>query len=769
MSVDILFQKSPSIAIDGKNTVAGRVNNDHLIWFDSVLAEGQKLPQVNHIFVEGHFPVLYPVRKVKSSGQYMNWKHDSVFWKTMRKNKVDIYFTGEVHLTTVIKDTNSNLIQIASRGNYFSNFLSVDVSDEAVDIISHNEIGDKEIKYNYSYEVNGRLLLNKANKKTTFISFGDLAFLNTLLPMIHFDFEHIVPLQSRQVLGLGDIDGVVNKPIVDAVPVNGIICKYSIPNLGEFGQNYDAQAANIELEDGVHGNAGKFSSTSRAALWGMGPHTGGDIISYALWFKTISPGTLILISYEAIWNKPNVLNLRLRNGVIELCYSQNQKLYSKNDRTGKNLNDGIWHHIAMSMPHKDCFLSEVLVYVDGNQIETTLAGVDQPVDYPNGGVLAIGGFGYGGSKAKHDLFIRDVFRKGDPFLGMIDDVIIWARTLSSIEIEEIVNRGHSEVPSAFPSTEPSSNPTMIPSQSPSVTHSDIPSTSPSTKPSFFPSFTPTTSTPTTSNPTTSSPTTSKPTHSPSYIPSLFPSFTPSTSSPTTSTPTTSNPTTSSPTTSNPTLSPTHIPSFAPSTSSPTTSSPTTSNPSTSSPTTSNPTLSSTHIPSLLPSFAPSTSSPTSSSPTTLNPTTSSPTTSNPTLSLTHIPSLFPSFAPSTSSPTKSNPTTSSPTTSNPTHSPTHIPTSRPIFKPTTSSPTILNPTPIPTLSPASSPAPITILTPASNPITSSPTISSPTPIPTLIPTSNPATSSPTTSRPTISSPSIHNATTIGPSHTSTKN
>ena len=97
VTIDVLHQQSPLLRLGEDGSVAGHVTGDHLKWFDSILQAGQKNTQVKHIIVQGHFPVLYPVRKVKSSGIYM--KKDgtnSKFWETMRRRGVDIYFAGEV-------------------------------------------------------------------------------------------------------------------------------------------------------------------------------------------------------------------------------------------------------------------------------------------------------------------------------------------------------------------------------------------------------------------------------------------------------------------------------------------------------------------------------------------------------------------------------------------------------------------------------------------------------------------------------------------------
>jgi len=98
VTVDPFYQESPFVIIAPSGTVAMKITGDQLDWLDSVLGEARKLPEIKHIFVQGHTPVLHPVRKNKSSGQLLEDEERSEFWKTMRKHNVDIYFAGEVSL-----------------------------------------------------------------------------------------------------------------------------------------------------------------------------------------------------------------------------------------------------------------------------------------------------------------------------------------------------------------------------------------------------------------------------------------------------------------------------------------------------------------------------------------------------------------------------------------------------------------------------------------------------------------------------------------------
>ena len=54
--------------------------------------------------------ILNPVRKVRSSAMFFDRAENSPFWKLMVEHRVDIYFAGEVHADTVLKDKTSDLL-----------------------------------------------------------------------------------------------------------------------------------------------------------------------------------------------------------------------------------------------------------------------------------------------------------------------------------------------------------------------------------------------------------------------------------------------------------------------------------------------------------------------------------------------------------------------------------------------------------------------------------------------------------------------------------
>ena len=112
VTVDPFYQESPFEKISKAGTVAMRITGEQLEWLDLVLEEGRKLPEVKHVFVQAHVPVLHPVKKSRSSGQMMEGEERSEFWKTLQRHEVDIYFTGEVR--SLLMDLDKPLVCNAS-------------------------------------------------------------------------------------------------------------------------------------------------------------------------------------------------------------------------------------------------------------------------------------------------------------------------------------------------------------------------------------------------------------------------------------------------------------------------------------------------------------------------------------------------------------------------------------------------------------------------------------------------------------------------------
>ncbi len=126
------------------------------------------------------------------------------------------------------------------------------------------------------------------------------------------------------------------------------------------------------------------------------------------------------------------MNLNLNDGEPELLMADNARLIAK----GQKLNDGKWHHIAVSMPKKDCKLSEVQFYVDGQGVESDVVGQDKRISISMANKVTIGGLGHGNGKAPFSKLIH-VELGIKPYVGSLDEISVWSRALTAAEVAEL--------------------------------------------------------------------------------------------------------------------------------------------------------------------------------------------------------------------------------------------------------------------------------------------------------------------------------------------
>ncbi len=81
--------------------VIAEVDDQQLAWVDRVLSQAQA-DGVDWIIVQGHTPIVGPVRKRSSSGLMYTGRANSRLWRTMLRHHVDLYLCGEVHDVTAI-------------------------------------------------------------------------------------------------------------------------------------------------------------------------------------------------------------------------------------------------------------------------------------------------------------------------------------------------------------------------------------------------------------------------------------------------------------------------------------------------------------------------------------------------------------------------------------------------------------------------------------------------------------------------------------------
>lgn len=411
--------------LGGEGSVSATVEGEHLDWFEGVLKEARKNDSIKHIIVQAHIPILQPVRKVQSSGQFFDFGGDSQFWKIMEAYDVDIYLAGEVHATTVSRQPTSSLLQVVSRGNQFNNFLGFKVTDDTIEIQAYNEVGNEAQSSMNTYTQFGSLLLDKSGYETKIAGSGILEPLSIKKPLIRFSFENIVPITTRQVIGLGD----KNNLILSKKKIRGVISEDAMLNDGTLGQQYDAQVANIEMVPGRRGKwAGKFTEHSRFSIFARGPHGAGNLVSYNIWIKTMEQDSeMVIVHYGHVWgdllrdkSMKDFHTLTLDHGNPTLYISHDSKLIPVK---ALKLNDNQWHHISVSMSEKSCLLSQVVMYIDGEKVQTFVPQNDKHIFHITSGSMSLAGFGYSTNFEK-------LFPQMKPFVGSLDDFIMFGKALS---------------------------------------------------------------------------------------------------------------------------------------------------------------------------------------------------------------------------------------------------------------------------------------------------------------------------------------------------
>jgi len=90
------------------------------------------------------------------------------------------------------------------------------------------------------------------------------------------------------------------------------------------------------------------------------------------------------------------------------------------------------------MPKKDCRLSEVQFYVDGQPVESKVVGQDNRVNVSMANKVTIGGLGHGNGKTPFSKLIHGKLGI-KPFEGSLDEISVWARGLTATEVAELAN------------------------------------------------------------------------------------------------------------------------------------------------------------------------------------------------------------------------------------------------------------------------------------------------------------------------------------------
>jgi len=123
---NVLFLTVDMFHFEGANTKLGpngavklEFTKQDIAWIQQVLDRADGDASVDHVIIQGHSPVLGPVKSSRSSALTLKRAEFSAFWQTIEDfgtdngGKVRAFLNGEVHATTAILDEASGIVQIA--------------------------------------------------------------------------------------------------------------------------------------------------------------------------------------------------------------------------------------------------------------------------------------------------------------------------------------------------------------------------------------------------------------------------------------------------------------------------------------------------------------------------------------------------------------------------------------------------------------------------------------------------------------------------------
>ncbi len=128
VSVDV-FEEGTS----EQGNMAIQVTGKQLQWCEETV---DKHPNVDHVIVIGHTPVLGPVRNNSPTALMLDKGRESPFWQAMVKHKVDLYLCGEMHaITSIEKDGIQQIVHGGFGGSVTkANYLVAKVSSKTIEL-----------------------------------------------------------------------------------------------------------------------------------------------------------------------------------------------------------------------------------------------------------------------------------------------------------------------------------------------------------------------------------------------------------------------------------------------------------------------------------------------------------------------------------------------------------------------------------------------------------------------------------------------------------
>ncbi|MCH7227131.1 LamG-like jellyroll fold domain-containing protein [Haloferula sp. A504] len=424
ISMDVFQHTDPSTELYPYGiTVKPELEAGQLAWVQSLLAEAEADPGIRHIVTQCHPPILQPVLTTASSGMtYANGESSALF-QAMAAHGVDLHFSGEVHDIAASRHMGvQQIVHGSPPGSRVLNHLVVRVHPDKLDctIKTGRQHRDTSIPYwqpqsgdnragfaemRESFKPAGAIVIDKSGPEDVISEgTGFLANIEHDDYLLHYSFDH--PSGTRQMSNEG-----------------------SLPDVNADGQRKwrgDLDAAWLSPQDFV---AGKFGNSLRFAgvtgdpdeiYAGECPTPINKPRTMAFWIKTSQSGFMNIAGFGDIERFYGEFGAQVASdGRLQLDIGA----YTAVALGAPVINDGNWHHCAIVVPAWDqSTLGEVLFQVDGVAYPAETSNPDINIftkTTSSKGKLRIG---------------RHTLNNDSPFVGELDDFVIWGRALSTAEI-----------------------------------------------------------------------------------------------------------------------------------------------------------------------------------------------------------------------------------------------------------------------------------------------------------------------------------------------
>ncbi len=376
VTVDEFRQDSPTVPLDARTgSVRTDVTGDQLAWLESVLSAAAVDPQIDHVIVQGHVPVLLPVRRLNSSGLTMPESGESGFWQALSRNKVDLYFAGEVHDMSaanylgVEQVVHGGIMGYAPRVSYVVGRVYAD----------RIELELKSADLVYPAEDTTRLWQAGSNRPRAQYAISPNGFSTVGTLVID---KRGGTTQYRDRSGYFIPIGATASGMVVHLPLDESGGPTTI-NHGSSGATNNGTVDSATFVPGKIGNGLAFDGLDRVVA-GMTPVTGTQARSASVWVRA-APSSVVRTVFSFGTNAGGgKWDVDIdATGLFELGVGQ-----GRTDATGSTpVADNTWHHLVTVLPPGATALSDVRMYVDGDPIAFTTPPTAAQIDTKTGNIL----------------------------------------------------------------------------------------------------------------------------------------------------------------------------------------------------------------------------------------------------------------------------------------------------------------------------------------------------------------------------------------------